>query len=78
MGKIHSAANWLIRVQGHEHPPVHVHILHPDGKAVIYLDGADINSGVPAAILKLAKEWVLANEESIRAEWARMNNPVAR
>lgn len=78
MGKIHSVANWYIRVQGFEHPPVHVHVVHPDGKAVIHLDGTDINSGVPAAVLKQAKEWVQANQESIRAEWVRMNNPPAR
>ncbi len=78
MGKLHSAANWFIRVQGNEHPPIHVHVVHPDGKAVVYLDGADINSGVPEMAMKQAKEWVQANQETIRAEWARMNNPPAR
>lgn len=78
MGKLYSDTNWFIRVQGREHPPVHVHVVHPDGKAVIHLDGTDINSGVPASVLKLAKEWVQANEEAICAEWARMDNPATR
>ncbi|MBS0307528.1 MAG: DUF4160 domain-containing protein [Proteobacteria bacterium] len=53
-------------------------MLHPDGKAVIHLDGTDINSGVPASVMKLAKEWVQANEKTICAEWTRMNNPTTR
>lgn len=78
MGKLYSVANWFIRVQGLEHPPVHVHVVHPDGKAVIDLDGTITNSGVPAAVIGLATEWVQANEEAIRAEWVRMNNPAER
>jgi hypothetical protein len=35
MGKIYFTNGWLIRVQGNEHPPVHVHVLHPNGKALI-------------------------------------------
>ena len=46
MGKIYTENGWLIRVQGNEHPPVHVHVLHPDGKALITLDGDIKNSGV--------------------------------
>lgn len=78
MGKLYSVSNWFIRVQGLEHPPVHVHVVHPDGKAVIHLDGTDTNSGVPASVIEQAKVWVQANEASIRAEWTRMNNPPVR
>ncbi len=78
MGKIHTASNWIIRVQGNEHPPVHVHVIHPDGKATIQLDGATTNSGVPGAVLVQAKAWVALNAAAIRAEWDRMNNPSTR
>jgi hypothetical protein len=33
--------------QASEHPPVHAHVLHPDGKALVYLSGKTLNSGVP-------------------------------
>jgi hypothetical protein len=78
MGKIHSTVNWLITVQGNEHPPVHVHIVHPDGRAALYLDGTVTNSGVPSAAIREASVWVAAHEAEIRAEWQRMNNPPAR
>ena len=52
MGKVHTGNGWLIRVQGNEHPPVHVHVLHPDGKAVIDVDGSVTNDGVPAKVIK--------------------------
>jgi len=77
MGKLYSASNWLIKVQGNEHPPVHVHVLHPDGRAAVGLDGAVINSGVPAKVIADAVAWVLANPDVIRTEWQRMNNPPA-
>jgi len=78
MGKLHSAENWLVKVQGNEHPPVHVHVLYPDGRASIGLDGAVHNRGVPAAVMAQALAWVAANPTLIRAEWARLNNPPDR
>ena len=78
MGKLHQGPNWLIRVYGNEHPPVHVHVVHPDGRAVIHLDGTVLNRGVPAAVLAQATTWVVANAAIVRAEWARMNNPATR
>ncbi|MCL1960733.1 MAG: DUF4160 domain-containing protein [Desulfovibrionaceae bacterium] len=78
MGKIHSQENWLIRVQGNEHPPVHVHVLHPDGRAVLYLDGTVINNHVPASVISDAGAWVATHEAVIRAEWDRMGNPPSR
>ncbi|MCC6193574.1 MAG: DUF4160 domain-containing protein [Burkholderiales bacterium] len=78
MGKLHTASNWVIRVQGNEHPPVHVHVIHPDGKAVIHLDGTVLNRGVPAAVIAQAVAWVTANAQTVRAEWVRMNNPPGR
>jgi hypothetical protein len=54
MGKMHAQSNWLIRVQGNEHPLVHVHVIHPDSRSIVYLDGALINSGVPADVMKAA------------------------
>jgi len=78
MGKIHDAGNWLIKVQGNEHPPVHVHVLHPDGRASIGIDGTVLNRGVPAAVIAQALVWVADNADLVRAEWARVQNPPDR
>ena len=56
MGKVHTGNGWLIRIQGNEHPPVHVHVLHPDGKALIDIEGNVTNDGVPAKVIKQAVE----------------------
>jgi hypothetical protein len=58
--------------------PVHVHVAHPDGEALIDMDGTTLNSGVPARALAQAVAWVLSHTKEIRAEWARLNNPPAR
>ncbi len=78
MGKIHSARSWIIKVQGSEHPPVHAHVLHPDGRASVGIDGTVVNSGVPADVIAQAVAWVTANAAAVRAEWDRMNNPPPR
>ncbi|MDR1850041.1 MAG: DUF4160 domain-containing protein [Zoogloeaceae bacterium] len=78
MGKIHSGENWLIRVQGNEHPPVHVHVICPEGKAAVYLDGQIINCNVPASTLKHAQEWIMEHHDLIHEAWAWMNNPVKK
>jgi hypothetical protein len=78
MGKIYTGDGWIIKVQGDEHPPVHVHLLHPDGKASISLDGVVLNAGVPERIIALAATWIAQNHASIEAEWAKMNNPKKR
>jgi hypothetical protein len=75
MGKIYTENGWLIRVQGNEHPPVHVHVLHSNGKALITLDGEVKNSGVPAKVIKQAVDWIKANPTVIELEWQKMNNP---
>lgn len=78
MGKIYAGNGWIIKVQGAEHPPVHVHVLHPNGKAVLFLDGMVINSGVPARILADAAVWVAANAALVVQEWQAMGNPEKR
>lgn len=78
MGKLHTGDGWLIKVQGDEHPLVHVHVIHTDGKATVALDGSFNNSGVPAKVLIEARRWVENHQDDIRTEWARMNNPRAR
>lgn len=65
-------------VRGNEHPPVHAHVLHPDGKAVVYLSDKTLNSGVPAKALRAAQAWIGANAKDVRREWAKMNNPRRR
>lgn len=78
MGKIFTGNGWIIVVRGNEHPPAHVHVLHPDGKAAIYLDGRIFNSGVPAGVLRQATDWLAVNKKVAETEWATMNNPRRR
>lgn len=78
MGKIHGGNGWIIKVQADEHPPIHAHVLHPDGKATITLAGEVVNSGVPRAVLAAARAWIVAHAEIVEAEWQRMNNPRRR
>jgi len=78
MGTLHRANNWLIKVQGNEHPPVHVHVLHPDGRASIGLDGTVRNRGVPASVIAQALAWIADHETAVRAEWERLHNPPDR
>ncbi len=78
VGKLHSGEGWIIVVRGNEHPPVHAHVLHSDGKAVVYLSGKMLNSGVPTKVLRAAQAWIEANAEDVRREWAKMNNPRRR
>jgi hypothetical protein len=78
MGKIFSGDGWLIKVQGDDHPPIHAHVLHPDGKASIALDGTVKNSGVPAKVMMTAMEWITDNAEVVETEWIKMNNPRRR
>lgn len=78
MGKIFTGNGWLIKVQGAEHPPVHVHLLHPDGKAVLFLDGTIVNSGVPSSIVAEAAAWIAGNSAIVIAAWRTMGNPEKR
>lgn len=78
IGQIYSGEGWIIVVRGNEHPPIHAHVLHPDGKAAVYLSGKVINAGVPAKVLHVAQAWIDANTKDVRSEWATMNNPRRR
>lgn len=78
MGKIFTGDGWIIKVQGDEHPPVHAHVLHPDGKASISIDGLVLNSGVPARVIELASRWIIENCDVVDVEWKKMNNPRKR
>lgn len=74
MTKLHAYRNWYIKMFGNEHLPVHVHVHHPEGKAIIHLDGTTLNRGVPEAVLVLARAWVSANQTLIRDAWTRLDN----
>jgi hypothetical protein len=78
MGKIYTGDGWILKVQGDEHPPLHVHLLHPDGKASIALNGEVQNTGVPDNAIAIASAWIAQNTVMIEAEWAKMNNPKKR
>ncbi len=78
MGKIFTGEGWIIKVQGDDHPPIHAHVLHPDGKATIATDGTVKNSGVPTKIITAAIEWITKHPEIVESEWNKMNNPRKR
>lgn len=78
LGKIYSGEGWIIVVRGNEHPPVHVHVLYPEGKAAVYLPGKVVNAGLPAKVLRAAQAWIDANTKDLRREWVTMNNPRTR
>lgn len=78
MGKIFTGDGWIIKVQGDEHPPIHAHVLHADGKASIAIDGTVKNSGVPAKVVAAATHWIIENAATVEAEWTNMNNPRKR
>ena len=73
MGTIHKTGKTTIRVNGNEHPPVHAHVTHPDGRAMVYLNGTVRNSGVPASVLADAIRWIKANSQAVIDEWNRCN-----
>jgi len=78
MGKLFTGNGWIIKVQGDDHPPIHAHVLHPDGKASIDVDGTIKNSGVPAKVLTSAADWIFKNSSLVEDEWIKMNNPRKR
>jgi hypothetical protein len=78
MGKIYTGNGWILKVQGAEHPPVHVHLLHPDGKVVLFLDGTVINCGIPSLIVTAAAAWIASNSTIVMAAWRAMGNPEKR
>jgi len=73
MGTLHKDGKMTIRVNGNEHPPVHARVTHPDGRAMVYLNGAVKNSGVPPPVLAAAKRWVEAHRRDVIDEWNRCN-----
>ena len=52
---------------------MHAHVTHPDGRAMVYLNGAVKNSGVPASVLAAAKRWIEAHRQDVIDEWNRCN-----
>jgi len=78
MGKIFTGDGWIIKVQGDEHPPVHAHVLHANGKASISIDGTVTDSGVPAKVIAAASQWIARNVSTVEAEWTKMHNPRKR
>lgn len=73
MGTLYKQDGITIRVNGNEHLPVHAHVIHGGGKALVYLNGKTINSGVAPASLKTAQAWILAHAQDIETEWLRWN-----
>jgi hypothetical protein len=73
MGTIYKTGKFTLRVNGFEHPPVHAHVLHTDGKAIVYLNGTVLNSGVPVAVMAEAKNWIAANGAAVTIEWNKCN-----
>lgn len=73
MGTLYKTGKFTIRANGNEHPPIHAHVLHTDGHAIIYLTGRVLNSGVPDTVLIEAKRWVVDHQQAVIDEWNRWN-----
>jgi hypothetical protein len=76
MGTVYKTGKFTIRVNGFEHPPVHAHVTHTNGKAIVYLNGTVLNSGVPVAVMTAAKSWISANNQAVITEWNTCNPKV--
>jgi hypothetical protein len=73
MGIVYKSGNWWIRVNGDEHPPVHCHVVHPDGEALLYVSGKTINRRVPEAVVSQAQSWLTEHADAVRIEWEHLN-----
>jgi hypothetical protein len=73
MGTIYKTGKFTIRVNGFEHPPIHAHVMHTDGRAMIYLNGAIKNTGIPEPVMTAAKNWMAANTQAVVLEWNTCN-----
>lgn len=66
MGILFRSGNWWVRVNGDEHPPVHCHVIHPDGDALIFLSGKALSRRVPQGVMQAAWSQAVQHEEDIR------------
>lgn len=73
MGTIYKSGKFTIRVNGYEHPPVHAHVTHTDGRAMVYLNGSVKNTGVPEAVMVQAQSWINAHQQMVIDEWNTCN-----
>jgi hypothetical protein len=54
VGTIYKSGKFTIRINGYEHPPVHAHVTHTDGRAMVYLNGSVKNTGIRDAVMAQA------------------------
>lgn len=73
MGTIYKTGKFTIRVNGFEHPPIHAHVMHTDGRAMVYLNGTIKNTGIPEPVMTEAKNWIAANTQAVILEWSTCN-----
>jgi hypothetical protein len=73
MGIVYKNGNWWIRVNGDEHPPVHCHVVHPDGEALLYVSGNTLNRRVPEVVVAQALAWLAEHSDTVRTEWEILN-----
>lgn len=76
MGTIYKTGKFTIRVNGFEHPPVHAHVTHTDGRAMVYLNGTVKNTGIPESAMNEARSWIAANSQAVIIEWNTCNPKV--
>ena len=71
MGKVHTIGKVTVRVYANNHVPPHFHLVGPDAEAMIEIATGHLTAGrVPS---REALAWALANLDTIRAEWTRIN-----
>lgn len=74
MARIKTIGSAVIWVYPNDHPPAHLHIVHPDFEALIEIETFATYAGsLKGAAGKKAMAWARANIATIKAEWNRLH-----
>lgn len=71
MGTVLKIGNWIVIVYTHDHPPAHVHIIGPDGRAKVMLNCPD-GPLLPTDIRNIDKQTMRRLMVTMQAEIRRL------
>ena len=78
MVKLHFIGNIAFRVYGNDHRPAHFHVVAPDYKAMISIEGlAVIRGAIPARDRRAVMLWATEHQDEITAAWNLLNPDLA-
>ena len=70
MPTVHRLGRCRIEMYAEDHPPPPVHVIHPDGKALVAIADATIIAGrLPRHMMRDARAWITANRDRLRQRW---------